>query len=162
MRNMETKNIRNNASNCTLPTCNIWKQSWCLHLAKVHDRGAQDGGFPWCILINKVSLNDAFLVRYISKGPTRNRCHVTAIGIISKRTPNLNAEVFCCKIRSKIMSYLDKHEIWPKYGILSQWWLSTWLEKTSKVVFAVLSASWKYILCDFLAKSLNENWCQTQ
>ena len=25
---------------------------------------------------------------------------------------NLDPEVFCCKIRSKIVSYLDKHGIW--------------------------------------------------
>ena len=52
--------------------------------------------------MNKVSLNDAFLVRYISEGPTRNQCHVTAIDMIGRRTPNLDPEVVCCKIWSKI------------------------------------------------------------
>ena len=83
--------------------------------------------------MNKVSLNDAFLVRSISEGPMCNRCHVTAIDIIDRRTPNLNPEVFCCKIWSKIISYLDKHEIWPKYGILSQWWLHTQSKKHQKL-----------------------------
>ena len=63
--------------------------------------------------MNKVSLADAYLVRYICKGPTRNRCHVIAIDIIGKRTPNLDPEVFCCKSCSKVVSYLNKHEIWP-------------------------------------------------
>ena len=100
--------------------------------------------------MNNVSLNDAFLVRNISKDPTRNRCHVTAINIIGKRTPNLEPEVFCCKIWSKIISYCHKHEIWPKYGILSHWYLHTKLKKTPKGVFAVLSTSWRYPVCDFL------------
>ena len=83
------------------------------------------------------------------QGPTRNRCHVTAIDIIGKRTPELDPVVFCCKIWSKIISYLNKHEIWPKYSILSQWWIHTKLKKTSKGVFAVLSSSWRYPVCDF-------------
>ena len=152
MRNMETKNIRKNASKYTLRTCNIGKKSGCLPLRKYsskHDPGAQDGGFPWCIPMNKVSLNDAFLVRYISKGPTRNRCQVTAVDIFGKRAPNLDAEVFCCKIWSKIDFYLNNHEVWPKYGILSQWWLHTKLKRTSKGVLAALSSSWRYPVCDF-------------
>ena len=83
--------------------------------------------------MNKVALNDAFLVRYISKGPTRNRCHVTAIDIIDRRTPNLDPDVFCCEIWSKIVSYLNKHELWQKYSFLSQWWIHTTLKKTPKV-----------------------------
>ena len=50
----------------------------------------------------------------------RNRCHVTAIDIIGWITPNLDPEVFCCKFWSKIISDFNKHEMWPKYGILSQ------------------------------------------
>ena len=114
-----------------------------------HDPGAQGRGFPCCIPMNKVSLNDAFLVRYISNGPTCNRGHVTAIDIIGWMNPNLDPEVFCCKIWSKIVSYLNKHEILPKYGILSQWWLHTKLKKTSKGVFAVLSSSWRYPVYGF-------------
>ena len=110
----------------------------------------REGAFLVAYLLNKVSLNDAFLVRHISEGPTRNRCHVTTINIIGWMTPNLDPEVFCCKMWSKIVSYLNKHEIWPKYGILSQWWLHTKLKKTSKGVFAVLSSSWRYPACDFL------------
>ena len=104
--------------------------------------------------MNKVSLKHAFLVRYISEGPTRKRCHVTAIDIIGRRTPNLDPEVFCCKIWSKIVSYLNKHEIWPKYGILSQWWLHAKLTKTSIYVLALLSHSWRYPVCDFLGWSI--------
>ena len=165
-----------------------------------------------------------FLVRAISKN---NRCLVTAIVIIGKKTPNLDPEVFCCKIWSKIVYYLNtlrprqngRHfemyflewkcmnfdqdfswnvflmfelSIFPhwfrswlgtdqatthylnqwwleyrriyaslglnevinmKYGNirhLSQCWLHTKLTKTSKVVFAVLSSSWRYPVCDFL------------
>ena len=109
-----------------------------------HGPGAQGGGSPWCIPMNKVSLNDAFLVRYISEGPTRNQCHVTAIEIIGRRTPNLDPQVLCCKIGSNIISYLNKHKIWPKYGILSQWRLHTKLNKASTCVFAVFSTNWRY------------------
>ena len=35
VRNTDTKNIRNSLSEYTLRTCNIGKQSWCLHLVKV-------------------------------------------------------------------------------------------------------------------------------
>ena len=149
MRNMDTKSIRNNASKYTLRTCNMWKQPGCLHLAKVQPETRSWSAGQWCIPTNKVSLNDAFLVRYIPEGPTRNLCHLAAIVIIGKRVPNLDPEVFCCKIWSKIHCYLNKHEIWPKYGILSQWWLHTELKKTPKSVFAVLSSSWRYPACDF-------------
>ena len=97
--------------------------------------------------MNKVSLNDAFLVRCISKGPTRNRCRVTATDIIGKRTPYLDPEVLCCKIWSRIVLCLDKHEIGPKYGILSQWWLHTKSTKTSQ--YTVLLSSWRYHVYDF-------------
>ena len=149
---MDAKNIRNNPSGYILRTCNIGNQSGTYIYWKYspkHNPGVRGGGSPWCIPMNKVSLNDAFLVRYISEGPTRNQCHVTAIDIIGKRTPNLDPEVFCCKIWSKIVSHLNKHEIWPKYAILSQWWLHTKLNKTSKCVFAVLSSNWRYLVCDF-------------
>ena len=149
---METKNIRNNPSKYILRTCNIGNQSGAYISWKYspkHDPGARDGGSPWCIPMKKVSLNDAFLVRYTSEGSTRNLCHVTAIDIIGRWTPNLNPEVFCCKIWSKIISYLNEHEIWPKYAILSQWWLYTKFNNISKCVFAVLSSSWRYSVCDF-------------
>ena len=133
---------------CLYQSINI-SNSTRIHLCPHIAHGAQDCGFPWCIPMNKVSLNDAFLVRYISKGPTSNQYHVTAIDIIGKRNPNLDPEVFCCEIWSKIVSYLNKYEIWPKYGILSQRWLHTKLKKTSKGVFAVLSPSWRYTVCDF-------------
>ena len=119
---------------------------------------AQGGGSPWGKPMNKVSLNDAFLVRWISEGPTRNQCHVTAIDIIGRRTPNSDPEVCCCKIWSKIVLYLYKHEIWPKYGILSQWWLLTKLNITSKCVFAVLFCNWIYPVCDFF---LVNHWMKT-
>ena len=149
---MDTKNISNYAIKYTF---------WRKHSPK-HDHGTQDGGFPWCIPMSKVSLNDAFLVGYISKGLTRNRCHVTAIDMIGKRTSNLDREVFCCKCWSKIISYLNKHELWPKYGLLSQWWLHTKSKKTPRGVLAVLSSSWRHPVCAFWAKLLNESWCQIQ
>ena len=144
---MDTK-IRNNPSKYTLRTYNIGKQSWCLHLVKVQPETRpwstgiglsllhtyEQGVLEWC-LSGKI---------YLSEGPTRNRCHVTAIDIIGWMTPNLDPEVFCCKIWSKIVSYIHKHKIWPKYGILSQWWLHTKLKKASKGIFAVLSSSWRY------------------
>ena len=149
---MYTRNIINNPSKYILRTCNIGKQSgayikWKYSLN--YDPGARGGGSTWCIPMNKVSLNDAFLVRNISEGPTRYQCYVTAINIIVWRGPNLDPEVFCCKICSKIVSYVNKHKIWPKYAILSQRWLHTKLNKTSKCVFAVLSSSWRYPVCDF-------------
>ena len=128
---------------------NLFVYIWWKYSAK-HDPGAQGGASPWCIPMNKVSLNDAFLVRYISEGPMRNQCHVTAINIIGRRTPNLDLDVFCCKIWSKIVFYLNKHELWPKFGILSKWWLHAELNKTSKCVFTVLSSCWRYHVCDFL------------
>ena len=123
-----------------------------------HDHGAQGGGSPWCIPMNKVSLNDAFLVRWISEGPTRDRCHVTAIDIIGRRTPNSDPEVSCCKIWSKIVSYLYKLDIWPKYGILSQWRLLTKLNKTSQCVLAVLFYNCRNPVCDFLGVN---HWMKT-
>ena len=150
---MDTKNIRNNPSKYILRTCNTGKQSGSLHLVKVQSETRSWStwrGRPWCIPMNQVSLNDACLVRYISEGPTRNRCHVTVIDLIGRRTPDLDPEVFCCKIWSKIVSYLNKYEIWPKYGILNQWWLHTNLNEIWNSVFVALSSSWKYPVCDFL------------
>ena len=75
----------------------------------------------------------------------------------------LDPEVFCCKLWSKMISDLNKHEIWPQYGILNQWWLHTKLKKTSKGVFTVLSSSWRYPVCvTFRVESLNESWFQTK
>ena len=122
-----------------------WRYHVCDFFGLIVDRKLVLNPIP----MSKVSLNDAFLVRYISEGPTRNQCHVTAIDITGRRTLNLDPEIFCCKIWSKIVSYLNKHEIWLKYAILSQWWLHTKLNKTSKRVFAVLSCSWRYHVCDF-------------
>ena len=116
-----------------------WKYQIWYSFCSDANPGAQMGGaglFPCCMPRNKVSLNYAFLVRHISEGPTCNRCHVTAINMIGWMTPNLDAEVFCCKMWSKIAFYLNKHEIWPKNGILSQWWLHTILKKTSKGAFS--------------------------
>ena len=136
------QNIRNNPSKYVLRTCYIRKQSGCFHLVKVQsETRSWSTGRGLSLMHTYVSLNDAFLVRYISGGPTRNWCHVTAIDIIGRRTPNRDAEVFCCKIWSKIVSYFNKHEIWPKYGILSQWSLHTKLYITTKCVFTVLSTS---------------------
>ena len=149
---MDPQNIRNKPLKYILRTCNIGKPPRWLHLEKIQPetRSWSTGwGSPSCMPMNKVSLNDASLVRYISEGPMRNRCQLTAINITSKRTPNLDPEVFCCKVWSKIFSYLNEHEIWPKYGILSQWWLHTKLNKTLKCVFAVLSSSSRYHVCDF-------------
>ena len=111
---MATRNIINHLSKYILRTCNIGKPSgayikWKYSLK--HDPGARGGGSPWCIPMNKLSLNDAFLVRNISEGPKRNQCYVTAIDIIGRRGPNLDPDVFCCKIWSKIVSYLNKHKI---------------------------------------------------
>ena len=100
----------------------------CLHFVKVQSETRSWGtgrGISLMHTYNIVSFNDAFLVRYIFEGPTRNRCQVTAIDIIGRLTPNLDPEVFCCNLWSKKISYLIKHLIWPKYGILSQRWHQT-------------------------------------
>ena len=109
--------------------------------------------------MTRVSLSDAFVVGYISEGPTRNRCHVIAmiaIDIIGMRTPNLDPEVICCKVWSKVVSYLNEQEIWSKYGILSQWWLQ---KKPSTGVLAVLSFSWGYPVNYFLGYSISQEIC---
>ena len=144
---MDTKNIRNNASKYTLPVCDIEEQSGCLHLAKVQPKTRSWSTGLWFSLVHVLELCLSGKIHI--QGPTSNQCHVTAIDIIGKRNPNLDPEVFCCEIWSKIVSYLNKHEIWPKHGILSQRWLHTKLKKTSKGVFAVLSPSWRYTVCDF-------------
>ena len=85
----------------------------------------------------------------ISEGPTSNQCHVTAIESIGRRNLNLDPEVFCGKVCSKIDSYLNKHEIWPKCAILSRWWLHTKLKRIPKGVFEALSSSWIFRVSDF-------------
>ena len=57
-----------------------------------------------------VSLNDAFLVRYMFEGSMRSRCHGTAIDITGMGPPNLDPEVFGCNVWSKRFSYHEKHE----------------------------------------------------
>ena len=88
-------------------------------------------------------------MKYIFKGPTRKQCHVTANSHYWQKITNLDPEVFCCKIWSKIVCYVNKHEIWTKYGILSHWRHHTKITKTPKGVFAVLSFNWRYPVCDF-------------
>ena len=120
------ENIRNNPSSYTLRAYNIGKQAGCFHLMKVqpeiqslstgrrlslldiHDQGVLE----WC-LSGKVHIG----------GPMRKRCHVAAIDIIGRRILNLDPEVYCCTIWSTIFSYLNEHDIWPNYDILSQWLL---------------------------------------
>ena len=145
--------IRNNPSKYTIWTCDIASQSLCLHLVKIQPetRSRSTGlGLPlldtydqgvleWC-------LSGAIHIR---GPPTRNQCHVIAIYIIRRRTLNLYPEVFYRKLWSMIYSYPIEHEMWPKYGILSELWLHAKLEKTSKSVFAVLSSSCRYLLSDF-------------
>ena len=68
-----------------------------LHLVKVQPETrswSTDRGFPCETPLDMGSLNDAPVVWYISKGPAINRCHVTAIDIMDRRTPNLDPKVF--------------------------------------------------------------------
>ena len=76
----------------------LWEKSagaymWSKYSLK-HGPGAQTGGFPCETPLDIGSLNDAPVVWYISKGPASNRCHVTAIHIMDRRTPNLDPKVF--------------------------------------------------------------------
>ena len=48
-----------------------------------------------------VSLNDAFLVWYISEGTMRNKYQVTAITLMGRRTPNFDPGVFYRKVWSR-------------------------------------------------------------
>ena len=161
---MDIQNIRSNPSKYILRTFNIGKRSGCLHLVKVQSETwswSTGRGSLWCIPMTKVSLNDALLVRYISDVLARSRCHVTAIDIIGRRAPNLDPEVLCCKIWSNIIFSINKHEIWPKYGILSQWWLHTKIKKHPNV--CLLYSAVEDTLCmTFWAKSLAECWCPTR
>ena len=127
-------------------------QSECFHLVKVQPTTQSwitGRGHSLLHTYTKVSFNDAWLVRYISKGPARNWCHVTAIDMIGCRNPNLDPEIFCCKVWSKIFSKLNKHEIRQEYVILNQRGLHTKLQKTSISAFALLPSSWRYHVSDF-------------
>ena len=44
----------------------------------------------------------------------RNRCHMTDIDILDRRTPNFDPEVFYSKVWGKIFSQLTEKELWPK------------------------------------------------
>ena len=55
-----------------------------------------------------LSMDGAFLARYISENPVCNRCHATALVLLGKKIPRLDAEVLVSKVWSKILSYLNK------------------------------------------------------
>ena len=46
-----------------------------------HETRSWDTGLELPFLDTYVSLNDAFVIRYISEGSIHNQCHVTAVGL---------------------------------------------------------------------------------
>ena len=141
--------------------CNIGKQSGTLHLMKVqsetpfwntglelslldtHDQGVLEWRFSGTI--------------HIPEGPVCNHSHVTAIGIMDRRTPNLDHWVIYGKVWGILCSCLKEHEMCAINGFLRQRLVHVKLKKTPKKVFAVLSSSFCYFVSDFWAKLLNES-----
>ena len=104
-------------------------------------------GCPWMTLFGKIHIRE----------PHAQPVSCDSHGHNWQEDPNF---AFCCKVWSKIVSYLNKHEILPKDGVLSHGWLHTKSRKRSKGGPTVLSSSWRCPVNDFWAKSLNESWCQ--
>ena len=133
---MDMTNDLNNPSMYTL--CNMGRPSGSLHLMKVqltHDPGTQAYGFPCCTPIIRMPLNDAFLVRLIAEGPTRNEWHVTMIDILGKRRPNLDPGVFYSKV-------------WNKR------WVHAKLQKTLEKIVGGTLLECSYLVDDFNDKTI--------
>ena len=159
------KNIRNNPSKYILRTMYFGKTVWELTSAEITARNTIPSTglrLPCCIPMIRVSLNDAFLARYIhvTHGYTHNQCQVTAVDIMGCMTPNLDLGVFKNKIWNKIF---HETSIVLKIRHFTPMIISCQIGENIGMVCSqysplVIVTLW----VAFGAKSHNESWCQTQ
>ena len=109
--------------NISFGQCNVWKHSGSLHLIKFQPETrsqAQVQGLPCWTPTIWMSLNDAFLARYIPHDHARNQCQVTTIDIMDRKNPSFALGVFYSKLGSSTVNFGHqfKHQFCPRNGIL--------------------------------------------
>ena len=97
----------------------------------------------------KVSLNDAFLARYISHDHTHNQCQVAAVGMNDRTTPNMDPGAFYSNLWSKMFFYFTENQLCQKYVILRPWRVHAKLKKASDKFVSSTFHRRSYFVGDF-------------